>query len=156
MSINKILRSNFIIYSLDVDECINSTLNKCETPSKCENLIGGYRCNCPVGYEKNGSYACKDIDECSTMTHSCAHTCINKDGSFQCSCKSGYTLAPDNANCKIDIQKNNTCNAMNCSHICKFESNQIKGCECPEGYRLESDGKTCKSTIISILALFFN
>ena len=38
----------------------------------------------------------------------CSHDCINTVGSFQCSCRSGFTLNTDNK----------TCNGINVSVIC--------------------------------------
>ena len=41
-----------------------------------------------------------DFDECEhNTTHSCAHLCVNTEGSYQCSCPEGYQLAPDGRNC---------------------------------------------------------
>ena len=40
-----------------------------------------------------------DIDECSENTDGCAQQCTNTDGSFICSCGSGYTLGSDQRSC---------------------------------------------------------
>ena len=40
-----------------------------------------------------------DIDECSENTDGCAQQCTNTDGSFICSCDSGYTLGSDQWSC---------------------------------------------------------
>ena len=40
-----------------------------------------------------------DVDECSEDTVGCAQTCTNTDGSFECSCGTGYTLSADNFGC---------------------------------------------------------
>ena len=34
-----------------------------------------------------------DVDECSEDTHVCAQTCTNNNGSFLCSCDTGFILA---------------------------------------------------------------
>ena len=39
------------------------------------------------------------MDECSEDTVGCAQTCTNTDGSFECSCGTGYTLSADNFGC---------------------------------------------------------
>ena len=40
-----------------------------------------------------------DFDECATDNGGCNRTCTNTEGSFECSCDTGYTLATDNLNC---------------------------------------------------------
>lgn len=40
---------------LDVDECINSTLNSCHENSQCFNTIGSYNCKCNNGYRGTGT-----------------------------------------------------------------------------------------------------
>ena len=42
---------------------------------------------------------CADINECSSNNGGCAHTCTNSPGSFQCSCRTGYTLAGNGRSC---------------------------------------------------------
>ena len=45
---------------------------------------------------------CLEIDECLTNNGGCEHNCTNTDGSFFCSCDSGYELDSDMANCSGD------------------------------------------------------
>ena len=40
------------------------------------------------------------MDECQTSNGGCAEFCNNTDGSFECSCRIGYMLAADDANCE--------------------------------------------------------
>ena len=40
-----------------------------------------------------------DINECATNNGGCDHHCEDIPGSFRCSCRSGYVLAPDGATC---------------------------------------------------------
>ena len=41
-----------------------------------------------------------DVDECSSSsTNDCDHVCTNTEGSFTCSCNSGYTLSNDGRSC---------------------------------------------------------
>ena len=40
-----------------------------------------------------------DIDECDTNNGGCEHTCTNSDGSYTCSCNTGYTLDLDDEGC---------------------------------------------------------
>ncbi|XP_073250972.1 uncharacterized protein [Porites lutea] len=51
----------------------------------------GYRCLCPSGF---GDFRCQaDIDECRFNSHSCSKNaiCNNTKGSYNCSCKPGYS-----------------------------------------------------------------
>ena len=41
-----------------------------------------------------------DIDECDLKKDGCAHKCENTEGSFKCSCKSGFKLLDDKKTCK--------------------------------------------------------
>ncbi len=49
-------------------------------------------------------YHLVDIDECSTNNGGCAQVCTNTDGSFMCSCNSGFVLADDLATCNGEIE----------------------------------------------------
>ena len=40
-----------------------------------------------------------DINECGTNNGGCAHNCTNNQGSFMCSCRSGFQLASDGMGC---------------------------------------------------------
>ncbi len=40
-----------------------------------------------------------DINECLEMNGGCEHQCNNSEGSFVCSCTSGYTLHNNTNNC---------------------------------------------------------
>ena len=42
---------------------------------------------------------CLDIDECIEGISGCGQICKNSNGSYECSCWSGYNLDPDNHNC---------------------------------------------------------
>ena len=41
-----------------------------------------------------------DVDECETSNGGCAQSCNNTEGSFMCSCMTGYTLAADGFSCE--------------------------------------------------------
>ena len=42
-----------------------------------------------------------DINECSTSNGGCEDTCVNTDGSFECSCSTeGYQLSGDGLTCQ--------------------------------------------------------
>jgi hypothetical protein len=40
-----------------------------------------------------------DIDECDINNGGCSHNCTNTNGSYSCTCNSGYTLASDQTTC---------------------------------------------------------
>lgn len=40
-----------------------------------------------------------DIDECSLATTPCDQECTNLNGSFQCTCRPGYSLKEDKTAC---------------------------------------------------------
>ena len=41
-----------------------------------------------------------DIDECLTGNGGCNQTCTNFDGSFECSCGEGFSLAANSVDCE--------------------------------------------------------
>lgn len=47
----------------------------------------------------NGCLFDKDLNECETDNGGCAQICTNTDGSFECSCNTGYTLTAENLGC---------------------------------------------------------
>ncbi|KAF4379304.1 hypothetical protein F8388_013522, partial [Cannabis sativa] len=68
----------------------------CKENSVCANSTSrfGYLCRCSEGYQGNPylSNGCIDIDECKQQPNLCGNgTCINKAGSYTCSCHNGYT-----------------------------------------------------------------
>ena len=40
-----------------------------------------------------------DINECAIMNGNCSQICTNTNGSFMCSCNSGYQLNSNNQSC---------------------------------------------------------
>ncbi|KAK1155520.1 hemicentin-1-like [Acipenser oxyrinchus oxyrinchus] len=58
----------------------------------------GGRAVCPRGYTHRGG-SCVDVDEC-LQRKPCQHDCRNTQGSYQCTCPSGYQLLPNGRNCK--------------------------------------------------------
>ncbi|MCJ8746583.1 hypothetical protein PDJAM_G00143440 [Pangasius djambal] len=68
----------------------------------CYSTPKGTRCWCRKGYEPvDGGVECVDVDECVKTPDVCDHSCMNSDGSYECSCNQGYVLEPDGHSCKI-------------------------------------------------------
>ncbi|XP_040925031.1 C-type lectin domain family 14 member A isoform X2 [Betta splendens] len=44
---------------------------------------------CRVGFQKDASANCVDVDECSSGHARCKHTCLNTEGSYRCICADG-------------------------------------------------------------------
>ncbi|XP_058980408.1 latent-transforming growth factor beta-binding protein 4 isoform X2 [Musca domestica] len=91
---------------------------------------------------------CVDIDECAEGISGC-QICINTEGSYECTCPSGYDLAEDEKTC-VDIDE---CAIVSedeeyaaayrvCSHGCHNTDGSFV-CFCPPLYHLSEDGRTC-------------
>lgn len=64
-------------------------------------------------FSVNGT-KCIDLNECDTNNGGCEDTCTNTDGSYQCSCRTGYRLASDKQACAdVNECKENTDNCQN-------------------------------------------
>ena len=86
-----------------------------------------------------------DIDECAEGIDSCDQMCTNENGSYSCSCGSGYRLLSDGHGCH-DI---NECalDMDGCEQLC---TNTIGSyvCSCNQiGYYLATDGKLCNGQL---------
>ena len=44
-------------------------------------------------------YSTLDVNECDEGTDVCAQNCVDTEGSYNCSCGIGYTLANDDVGC---------------------------------------------------------
>ena len=53
-----------------------------------------------------------DINECAGNIDDCAQVCNNTDGSFQCSCNSGYSLSSNGRSCLKDSIQGGTENML--------------------------------------------
>jgi len=136
------------------DEC--SVDGMCHNNANCTDTDGSYICECYPGYDGDGKYNCRDINECKLIMHvetdnvtgedtnygHCAFKCINNDGSFECECDEGLTgtglqEVGENGTVEQFCEDHNEC--MFDTHDCDQEAhcNNTDGsyhCTCMEGY----------------------
>ena len=82
----------------DIDECSHES-DICNGGRECINTFGGFRCDCPPGYNINpDTENCEDIDECQNPYTVCGQDseCQNSLGSYRCVCKSGFRKSTNN------------------------------------------------------------
>ena len=93
-----------------------------------------------------------DIKECEQDNGGCDHICTESEGSFQCSCRSGFNLESDGRSCS-DIDE---CSAG--SHNCEQRCTNTEGsftCGCNSGLTLNSDGRTCTGMCYALCVVLF-
>ncbi|CAH1239205.1 THBS4 [Branchiostoma lanceolatum] len=73
-----------------------------------------------------------DINECTSNSDGCEHYCSNTDGSYRCTCRTGYQLHGS-----THCQDKNECTSNNggCSHNCVNTEGSYH-CTCRDGYQL--------------------
>ena len=74
----------------------------------------------------------------------CIDFCINEDGSYSCSCDSGYRLTSDGHGCE-DIDECEE-DRSGCSQTCT-NTNGSYTCSCDAGFKLATDGHMCEGMI---------
>ena len=146
----------FFLIWLDDNEC-NRLPSPCRGNAQCVNTPGSFECACPDGYKLgitgrdcagiistkfktfsfnvNFIFNFSDIDECRDRPGIGNNgECNNFQGSFQCVCRSGYTLTPGRDSC-VDIdecQRNhNICNNGTCLNTLGSYK-----CHCYSGFKL--------------------
>uniref|UniRef100_A0A0G4G3N3 Uncharacterized protein n=1 Tax=Chromera velia CCMP2878 TaxID=1169474 RepID=A0A0G4G3N3_9ALVE len=109
----------------------------CEPPS--EEMPRGSPRAVPSWGEVGERPSCENIDECERSLDTCGSgaTCVDSNGSFQCSCERGYELDGDN-NCR-DV---NECDLG--LHTCGVNATCIDSdgsfeCSCERGYELDEE-----------------
>uniref|UniRef100_A0A182JMQ3 EGF-like domain-containing protein n=1 Tax=Anopheles atroparvus TaxID=41427 RepID=A0A182JMQ3_ANOAO len=136
----------------DIDECA-ADKNACDSNQVCTNEIGGFRCDCKIGFILDAvTNACVDINECQVNAHECLETqrCDNTIGSYTCirlqSCGTGYTLNAETGHCDDDdecaLRRHNCRPPMECFNT--------KGSfRCRQPYKYQSSARTYTSTSTS-------
>jgi hypothetical protein len=105
------------------------------------------------------SYVNSDVDECLVANGGCGHHCTNTEGSFDCSCQTGFSLGPSNLDCHGEL----TCKRYECLHPASFHFADVDEClssnggcahtctnteggyecSCRSGYLLGEENRTC-------------
>ena len=89
-----------------------------------------------------------DVNECNTDNGGCDHICTNREGDYQCSCRTGFSLRGDNRTCD-DIDECVVNMLSPCSDIC-INTNGSFLCDCPSGFALGIDNRNCFGMIRKI------
>ncbi|XP_055860226.1 fibrillin-2-like, partial [Biomphalaria glabrata] len=121
----------------DIDEC---KLGKAKCEQICVNTEGSYRCTCNPGLVlQTDGLTCKTKVECD-KSNNCSYKCSVMNGTDQCYCPKGKTLAQDLNNCD-DV---NLCEHSHCTFECaETDSNTSYTCMCGLGQYLASNGIDC-------------
>ncbi|CAH1277638.1 MUC4 [Branchiostoma lanceolatum] len=98
-------------------------------------------CSCPKGF---AGTCCElevamDIDECSENNGRCQQDCVNTEGSYYCTCRTGYRLSGTH-NC-IDYDECETNNG-GCQQACINTAGSFS-CSCFAEYSWDDDSITC-------------
>ncbi|KAH3861667.1 hypothetical protein DPMN_024601, partial [Dreissena polymorpha] len=134
--------------NVDINGCEG---NPCPIGSKCiditpqqqQSVQTGYRCSCQQGYINEGS-KCLDIDECQRTPSPCAQICTNTEGSYTCSCRSGYAYDAGDKTCN-DLDECRT-GLTGCQQKCINLPGSYR-CDCQANHTLQADGRTCKQDV---------
>jgi len=96
-----------------------------------EEIESDKKCDVGFTYKENWD-SCIDIDECKIENGNCEQNCINKIGSFECSCDDGFELY-DNKKCNKKIKNNCKDDSCRGNGECISLENTFT-CQCFKGY----------------------
>ena len=69
----------------ELDECSSAP---CQNNATCSDLIAGYVCACPPGF--NGTNCESELDECLSNPCSNGATCADEINGYSCECAPGF------------------------------------------------------------------
>lgn len=78
-------RNNALYQISAVNDCIG---NPCQNGGACHDLVGQFKCDCPVGFA--GDRCSQNIDDCKDNMCSNGATCVDGIGDYTCACTPGY------------------------------------------------------------------
>ncbi|XP_065179063.1 uncharacterized protein LOC135809606 [Sycon ciliatum] len=122
--------------------------SSCEQGCRIDSFSGA-TCFCLDGYDSDffSFGSCSDIDECSASPSPClgGHgTCNNTEGSFNCVCDDGYSLALDRVTCQdVDecIGRDPVCSG---DMLCTNTQGSYQ-CSCQTGHRFNQTLNSCQA-----------
>ncbi|KAK7492745.1 hypothetical protein BaRGS_00016050, partial [Batillaria attramentaria] len=137
-------------YSLDADqvscsECTGNTYGvncnetcECRGRGTCDKVKG---CQCNSGW--TGTTCSDDVNECVTLAAPCpsGQICSNTNGSYTCSCPTGYRKI--NITTCEDIDECAAPTLNNCKQVCTNTVGSYT-CSCNTGYTYDSATNTCQ------------
>ncbi|KAJ6663584.1 hypothetical protein lerEdw1_009663 [Lerista edwardsae] len=125
----------------DVDECRESPAI-CQ-PGQCENVPGGHRCSCPIGYQPGPlGKQCVDVDECQQSPPPCGSgSCENVPGGYRCLCPTGFRASLTENQC-LDVDECGAGAPCGPQGLCINTEGSFR-CQCGRGYRTGSSGVSC-------------
>lgn len=128
--------------NVEVSQCI---YNPCTIGTCIEDMVGGYTCQCPRGYEfTNG--VCEDINECAVALDLCLPgACINTIGSYQCRCPKGFQSSSSGCVAIRQCEIPGICGVGVAGTRCMDFVDGSFQCSCPMGYQAVR-GSACIGT----------
>uniref|UniRef100_UPI00358E3F4F fibrillin-1-like n=1 Tax=Myxine glutinosa TaxID=7769 RepID=UPI00358E3F4F len=132
--------------SADTSPCLNLPC----TNGRCILKNNGWTCDCNPGFQllDDMQHNCVDFDECKNSKHNCHHFCTNILGTYECSCRSGYSLDPQDKNTCRDNNECNTKSLCNNGGKCSNTLGSYE-CKCASGWKgkhCDEDVNECKSS----------
>ncbi|XP_066203255.1 vitamin K-dependent protein S [Saccopteryx leptura] len=134
----------------DLRSCVNAIPDQCNPLPcsedgyiSCKDGQAAFTCICKLGWQ--GEKCQYDINECkdpSNLNGGCSQICDNTPGSYQCSCKSGFVLLPNEKDCR-DVNECTVKPGICGTAVCKNTLGDFE-CECAEGYRYNPTSKACE------------
>lgn len=115
-------------------QCLDQT--KCN--QECTRINNVDTCHCFNGYEETTPGNCQDVNECErTELDHCQGVaqCQNTEGSYDCSCPTGYVIVGNDARSCQDVDECSQ-STHRCEHSCENNEGGYD-CVCNEGYAVD-------------------